>query len=74
MFFTLVGPFFFILYFAINDNKLRTDEGFFEKYETCFESTKVDNLNNIYYHAFFMFRRLIFVMNCIYLNGMFYTF
>ena len=72
----VVGPLFYLVFFAVNGNKLRKNEGegFVEKFETLFESIKVDQQCNINYNAIFMLRRFIFVMTCIYLNGKYSSF
>jgi uncharacterized BrkB/YihY/UPF0761 family membrane protein len=71
---TTTGPFFFMYFFTVNESKLQKDKKFLKKYHTAFEATKTNKIYNIYYHAFFMLRRLIFVLSCIYLEGILYTF
>jgi hypothetical protein len=69
-----VGPFFHIIYFTINLEKLREDETFMKKFETVFEASKIDRFANLWFNAFFMFRRLIFALTCIYLDADFRCF
>ena len=39
------------------------------KFEAAFDSTKIKNLYTMNYNAIFMFRRLIFVVLCVYFDG-----
>jgi hypothetical protein len=64
----VIAPLYFIVYFSCNLQKLREDQTYMAKFETVFEATKINNLGNLLYSAIFMFRRLMFVLTCIYLE------
>ena len=69
----VTGPAFYFIFFGINSDKLRKNQKtFVDKYETLFDSIKVDQFWNVNYNAFFMLRRFIFVMSCVYWNGSFF--
>ena len=71
----VTGPAFYFIFFGINSDKLRKNQKtFVDKYETLFDSIKVDQFWNVNYNAFFMLRRFIFVMSCVYWNGSFFIF
>jgi hypothetical protein len=69
-----IAPLFHFIYFAINDERLRHDKGFYAKFNTVFMATKVDKIFTIYYNGFFMLRRLSFVLVCIYCDDELYIF
>ena len=68
-------PIYFLLFFTSNGDKLKDNQkGFVEKYKEVFESTKVDNFWSLNYNVFFMLRRYIFVLVCVYWGGSFAIF
>jgi len=68
-------PIYCLLFFTFNSAKLKKkDISFVEEYKEVFESTKDDNFWSLNYNVFFMIRRDIFTLVCIYWGGSFSIF
>jgi hypothetical protein len=55
-------PIWHIAFFTYNHEKLKSDEGFYDKYETLFEGISLKSFMTFNFSAWLMIRRLFFVL------------